>query len=118
MQKKASSASRYDCDATGRRVFLRYDNESKLLQEGQHSNSLAQVQRYRYDSLGRLIQASDNQGRQRSLRYDSQGQPRFVGEASDADQPRQLAKSTKAALPTAAPRTRQLVDDFGRVVAT
>ncbi|MDP2369516.1 DUF6531 domain-containing protein, partial [Rhodoferax sp.] len=112
----------WSASALGMLEHNRFDTESRLIETGLHSNRMAQVQRYAYDSLGRLTQASDSSGASITLAYDAQGDLQTATDALGR------VRSLASTVPTQAGSTarlaelphtaRQLRDDFGRIVAT
>lgn len=94
----------------------RYDTENNLLESGRYSSNMALVQRYAYDLYGRLAQTTNNRGMRVGITYDDQGRPESL-----TDSLGRLHRIERAhAVTTAAEKVRphQLVDDFGRIVAT
>jgi RHS repeat-associated protein len=95
----------------------KYDSESRLVESGRYSNSMALVRRYSFDALGRIIHASDNSGAERSFAYGPDGHPQTITHL--AGQVRSSGRIDDIPQPgtTPAPHARRLRDDFGRTVA-
>ncbi|RYF01830.1 MAG: hypothetical protein EOO32_02360 [Comamonadaceae bacterium] len=112
----------WHASALGVLLHNRYDTESRLVETGRYSNTMAQVQHYGFDDQGRLQAVYDQSGAGYRLGYDARGAVAHItdamgrtartGHIPGAQAPAGPGVEMRALHP------RQWVDDFGRTVAT
>ena len=121
----ATGRLQWHASALGVLLHNRYDTESRLVETGRYSNTMAQVQHYGFDDQGRLQAVYDQSGAGYRLGYDARGAVAHItdarGRTMRATRTGHIPSAQAPAGPgveTHALHPRQWVDDFGRIVAT